>query len=54
MDEPDMKIVDVFVCKLRAKIAKACSGEHYIGTSWGAGYKLEQPAEARTPTRVEG
>jgi two-component system cell cycle response regulator CtrA len=53
MDEPDMKIVDVFVCKLRAKIAKACSGEHYIGTSWGAGYKLEQPAEARVPSRVE-
>ena len=48
MDEPDMKIVDVFVCKLRAKIAKACGGEHYIGTAWGAGYKLEQPAEVRS------
>jgi two-component system, cell cycle response regulator CtrA len=53
MDEPDMKIVDVFVCKLRAKIAKACNGEHYIGTSWGAGYKLEQPAESRVPSRVD-
>jgi two-component system cell cycle response regulator CtrA len=60
MDEPDMKIVDVFVCKLRAKIAKACGGEHYIGTAWGSGYKLEQPAEParptenRVPTQVEG
>jgi two-component system cell cycle response regulator CtrA len=53
MDEPDMKIVDVFVCKLRAKIAKACGGQHYIGTSWGAGYKLEQPAESRAPARAE-
>ena len=48
MDEPDMKIVDVFVCKLRAKIAKACGGENYIGTAWGAGYKLEQPAEVQS------
>jgi two-component system cell cycle response regulator CtrA len=66
MDEPDMKIVDVFVCKLRAKISKATGGEHYIGTAWGAGYKLEQPPEpppqqkqeqrqeeARVPSRVE-
>ena len=52
MDEPDMKIVDVFVCKLRAKIAKACNGENYIGTAWGAGYKLEQPAEAEAPSEV--
>jgi two-component system, cell cycle response regulator CtrA len=54
MDEPDMKIVDVFVCKLRAKIAKACNGENYIGTAWGAGYKLDQPAETRVPSQVEG
>jgi two-component system, cell cycle response regulator CtrA len=60
MDEPDMKIVDVFVCKLRAKIAKACGGQHYIGTAWGAGYKLEPPHELaserampdRVPTRA--
>jgi two-component system cell cycle response regulator CtrA len=50
MDEPDMKIVDVFVCKLRAKIAKACDGHHYIGTAWGAGYRLEQPVEAHAET----
>ena len=53
MDEPDMKIVDVFVCKLRAKISKATGGEHYIGTAWGAGYKLEQPREQETePART--
>ena len=39
--------------KLRAKIAKACNGDHYIGTSWGAGYKLEQPSEARVPSRID-
>ncbi len=50
MDEPDMKIVDVFVCKLRAKIAKATGGEHYIGTAWGSGYKLEQPPEPAPET----
>ncbi len=49
MDEPDMKIVDVFVCKLRAKIAKATGGEHYIETVWGRGYVLRDPAEAATP-----
>ncbi|MBN33789.1 MAG: DNA-binding response regulator [Rhodospirillaceae bacterium] len=39
-DEPDLKIIDVFVCKLRRKIAKLTGGQHYIVTEWGRGYTL--------------
>ncbi len=37
MDEPEIKIIDVFVCKLRRKLSSA-SGETYIETVWGRGY----------------
>jgi two-component system, cell cycle response regulator CtrA len=43
-DEPTTKIIDVFVCKLRKKLMDASSGENYIGTVWGAGYVLRDPA----------
>ena len=46
MDEPELKIIDVFVCKLRKKIATATGGEHYIETVWGRGYVLRDPVEA--------
>jgi two-component system cell cycle response regulator CtrA len=36
MDEPELKIIDVFICKLRKKLAVACNGEHYIETVWAA------------------
>ena len=41
--EPGMKIVDVFVCKLRKKLAQATGGEHHIETVWGRGYVLRDP-----------
>lgn len=44
MDEPELKIIDVFVCKLRKKLANATGGEHYIETVWGRGYVLRDPA----------
>jgi len=44
MDEPEAKIIDVFICKLRKKIAEACNGENYIRTVWGRGYALGGPA----------
>ena len=44
MDEPELKIIDVFVCKLRKKLAQATGGNHYIETIWGRGYKLCDPA----------
>ena len=40
MDEPELKIIDVFICKLRKKLATACGGENYIETVWGRGYVL--------------
>ncbi|MBL8660884.1 MAG: response regulator transcription factor [Rhodospirillales bacterium] len=44
MDEPELKIVDVFICKLRKKLAQATGGEHYIETVWGRGYVLREGA----------
>ena len=41
--EPELKIIDVFVCKLRKKLAQATGGDHYIGTVWGRGYVLRDP-----------
>jgi two-component system cell cycle response regulator CtrA len=44
VDEPELKIIDVFVCKLRKKLAQATGGNHYIETVWGRGYVLRDPA----------
>jgi len=46
MDEPEMKIIDVFICKLRKKLANASGGKDYIETVWGRGYVMREPAEA--------
>ena len=46
MDEPELKIIDVFICKLRKKLAEATGGEHYIETVWGRGYVLKDPEPA--------
>ncbi len=43
MDEPELKIIDVFICKLRKKLAAATEGDHYIETVWGRGYVLRDP-----------
>lgn len=48
MDEPEVKIIDVFICKLRKKIEDATSGDNYIETVWGRGYVL------RDPRKIEG
>ncbi|MCC0808730.1 response regulator transcription factor [Methylobacterium sp. W2] len=40
MDEPELKIIDVFICKLRKKLANASAGKNYIETVWGRGYVL--------------
>ncbi len=45
MDEPELKIIDVFICKLRKKLAVAADGNHYIETVWGRGYVLRDPHE---------
>ena len=43
MDEPELKIIDVFICKLRKKLQAATGGQHYIETVWGRGYVLRDP-----------
>jgi two-component system cell cycle response regulator CtrA len=43
MDEPEVKIIDVFVCKLRKKLARA-GAEGIIGTIWGRGYMIREAA----------
>ncbi|MBV8535617.1 MAG: response regulator transcription factor [Alphaproteobacteria bacterium] len=53
MDEPELKIIDVFVCKLRKKLATACSGENYIETVWGRGYVLRDPPPAKSGARAD-
>ena len=57
IDEPELKIIDVFVCKLRKKLAKACEDEIYIHTVWGRGYVLREPKEeagkSKKPAREE-
>jgi two-component system cell cycle response regulator CtrA len=53
-DEPEMKIIDVFVCKLRRKLTKASGGEHvvhqFIETVWGRGYVLRDPKQEGSPS----
>lgn len=41
MDEPEMKIIDVFMCKMRKKLMKLTGGIDYIQTVWGRGYILQ-------------
>ena len=45
IDEPANKIIDVFICKLRKKLALASAGKNYIETVWGRGYALRQTSE---------
>lgn len=59
MDEPEIKIIDVFVCKLRKKLADAAGGTNYIETVWGRGYMLkdyesQDSAEEMTSSTAAG
>ncbi len=45
MDEPEMKIIDVFMCKLRKKLANASGGKDYIETVWGRGYMMREEGQ---------
>lgn len=44
-DGPDSRTLDVFVCKLRRKLAAVGAAE-FIRTSWGRGYMAEEPPPA--------
>ncbi len=52
MDEPELKIIDVFICKLRKKLSEATGGENYIETVWGRGYVLRDPEGERSGGRL--
>jgi two-component system cell cycle response regulator CtrA len=42
MDEPETKIIDVFICKLRKKMAHSKAAESLIKTVWGRGYRIDK------------
>lgn len=42
IDEPELKIIDVFICKLRKKLYDTSGGRNYIETVWGRGYMLRE------------
>ena len=50
MDEPEIKIIDVFICKLRKKLANASFGKNYIETVWDRGYTLRESDKAMEKT----
>jgi two-component system, cell cycle response regulator CtrA len=53
LDEPELKIIDVFICKLRKKLFEASGGLNYIETVWGRGYSLKNPDDiADNQTKV--
>jgi Response regulators consisting of a CheY-like receiver domain and a winged-helix DNA-binding domain len=45
IDEPEVKIIDVFICKLRKKLANASNGKNFVETLWGCGHVLRDPLE---------
>ena len=51
MDEPELKIIDVFVCKLRKKLSTVATDETYIHTVWGRGYVLRDPEEEKQSSK---
>ena len=46
IDEPETKIIDVFICKLRKKMAHSKTADSLIKTEWGRGYRIDK-LEAR-------
>jgi two-component system, cell cycle response regulator CtrA len=52
MDEPELKIIDVFICKLRKKLSSATDGDNYIETVWGRGYVLRDPEPVEDDQKI--
>ena len=53
MDEPESKIIDVFMCKLRKKLASASGGDDFIETVWARGYVLSEQARRRLSSHIK-
>ena len=41
LDEPEERVIDVFICKLRKKLERSTGGHEYIQTVWGRGYCMD-------------
>jgi two-component system cell cycle response regulator CtrA len=52
IDEPEAKIIDVFICKLRKKLSLLCGGNNYIETVWGRGYVLRDAQTTGSPLHI--
>ncbi len=52
IDEPEEKVVDVFICKLRKKLAATSDGTKFIRTVWGRGYVMDDPKNNKTLSAV--
>ena len=52
MDEPELKIIDVFICKLRKKLSEATKGANYIETVWGRGFVLRDPETVMNAEKI--
>ncbi len=52
MDEPELKIIDEFICKLRKKLSNATDGDNYIETVWGRGYVLRDPEPVEDDQKI--
>ena len=50
MDEPEVKIIDVFICNLRKKLANASNGRNFSEMLWGRGHVLREPFEGEALT----
>ena len=50
---PELKIIDVFICKLRKKLANASQGKNYIETVWGRGYVLRSRRKPKRAVRPD-
>jgi two-component system cell cycle response regulator CtrA len=52
IDEPELKIIDVFICKLRRKLTEALGHDNLIETVWGRGYVLKEPKEFKQKSLI--
>jgi len=47
IDEPEPKIIDVFICKLRRTLVENGTNGLSVDTFWGQGYILREPRDCQ-------
>ena len=50
-DGPEIKIIDVLICKTRQRLSAASGGQNWIETEWGVGYRLRDSEGCKPPLR---